>query len=534
MERADEHIIARPGEPIVNITAFSARQEVSRYTSEQISLTSGDEPTLILTKKGRLVWRVPIILTQPLQGVIGAMDVDARTGSLIVHPDYAQAGCKKLEHQIEEDYFSHKTRERSLEKRVLSFIKAAAESKFGATAPEKRAALNAMIDDIKTSGQSQDDDRETAFLNLKKLMEEDKVWNANREQEELPESFRDVNVADRIAFCDGIVLLPARGTLYVVGDTHGNAKTVKGLVDHFRKSLKEQDDVYVVFLGDYVNNGLNSIQTLVSVLTLKQEFPKNVVLLSGNHEFGETYFTAIREYFEIHWENARSHPGKHPPSHYGHIRLELAKRFGVVKGETLYSLFAEWGRSLPYIAYSHKGIMMSHSIGLPPEYFDEGNARALNLEELAQAKRGQDEREFERLGYEAWKQSANTLHACMVNGRSIGSATLEQFQALGAKVFVVGHNHYRSGDIQVKGDMTAGDIGQKGILLTLCSSVADSQDAGHYIGHQFGPKRICEQGEGRSGLAKACILEFKQSSIELIAKENLIYLKDDQTLLHRP
>ena len=450
--------------------------------------------------------------------------------------------CRQLEHLVEEAYLSYKGEGCSLEKRVTSFIEAVAKGKFGATASdEKKTALNKMIRKIKRPGRrlnqarwellSKIGTRFSGQIAIMDLMEEDKQRNLDREQNKIRgETFQDYQVI----FRNGIVLLPACGTLYVVGDTHGDATTVERLVDHFRKSLKEQDDVYVVFLGDYVNNGLNSIQTLVSVLTLKQEFPKNVVLLSGNHEFGETYFTAIREYFEIHWENARSHPGKHPPSHYGHIRLELAKRFGVVKGETLYSLFAEWGRSLPYIAYSHKGIMMSHSIGLPPRYFDEGNARALNLEELAQAKRGQDEREFERLGYEAWKQSANTLHACMVNGRSIDSATLEQFQALGAKVFVVGHNHYRSGDIQVKGDMTAGDIGQKGKLLTLCSSVPDSQDAGHYIGHQFGPKRICEQSEGRSGLAKACILEFKQSSIELIAKENLIYLKDDQTLLHRP
>jgi hypothetical protein len=49
----------------------------------------GDEPTLILTK-GRLVWRVPVILTRPSQGVVGivgVMDVDALTGSLIVRPD---------------------------------------------------------------------------------------------------------------------------------------------------------------------------------------------------------------------------------------------------------------------------------------------------------------------------------------------------------------------------------------------------------------------------------------------------------------
>lgn len=534
MERANEHIIARPGEPIVNITAFTARQKVSRYIGDRINpLISGDEPTLVLTKEG-LVWRVPVILTRPLQGVAGTMDVDARTGNLIIQPDFTEAGCKKLEHQVEEDYLSCKSGKRSLEERVISFIEAAAEGKLGATAPEKRAALNAMLDDIKTSSQSQDDDREAAFLNLTKLMEEDKEWNSSREQEEPPESFRDVDVANGIAFCGGIVLLPARGTLYVVGDTHGDVRTVRRLADHFGEALKEQDDVYVVFLGDYVNNGLNATDTLVSVLTLKKKFPENVVLLSGNHEFRETYFTAIREYFEIHWENARSHPLKPPPSHYDHIRLELARRFGVERCETLYSLFADWGRSLPYIAYSAKGVMMSHSIGLPPEYSDKGNARTLNLQELAQAKGEDDEEKLGQLGYEAWKKGTNTLHSCMINSRGIDPATLERFQALGVNVFAVGHNHYRSGDIHVKGEMIADDIGQKGILVTLCSSVPDSQDAGHYIGHQFGCKRNCEQGEGRSGLAKACILEFKESSVELIAKGNLIYLKDDPTLLHRP
>jgi hypothetical protein len=519
----DEYVIARPGEPIVNVTAFTARQKVSEYVGNQIShLISGGEPALVLTKDEQLVWRVPVILTRPLQGAAGVMDVDARTGNLIVPPDLTKAGGRRLEHRVEEDYLSCKSGGRSLEARVISFIEAVAEGKPGATALEKRAALNAMIDDIKTSGQGQDDGRKTAFLNLKKLMEGDKEWNASREQEEPPESFRDVNVANRIAFCDGIVLLPARGTLYIVGDTHGDAKTVKGLVGFFERALKKRDDVYVVFLGDYVNNGLNSVDTLVSLLTLKSEFSENVVLLGGNHEFRETYFTAMREYFEIHWKNAASHPSKSPPSHYDHVRLELVKKFGVERGEAVYALFAEWGRSLPYIAYSAKGVMMSHSIGLPPEYVGEGSTRTLSLRALAQAKRGADEREFEQLGYEAWRREAHSLHAYMVNGRSVDPGTLERFKALGARVFALGHNHYRSGDIHKKGEMVAADIGQEGILVTLCSSVPDSPDAGHYIGHQFGCRRNCEQREGRSGLAQACILELKARSVDSILAENLI------------
>jgi hypothetical protein len=506
-------------------------------------------------------------------GIVDVMDVDARTGDLIVPPDFVeqvkararvkkilqtirqnaelQAGIRKacewkflvqlcdaikmateitdskhLEYLVEETYLSYKGGGCSLEERVISFIKAVAKGKFDVTASDKKVALDKMIGKIKRSGRRLSRARRqlTHRIGIRSdifdLMEGDKKRNLDRVQRGIHyyETFQDY----RVVFCDGIVFLPAHGTLYVVGDTHGDTKTTRRLVDYFRESLKGQDDVYVVFLGDYVNNGLNSIDTLVSVLTLKKDFPENVVLLSGNHEFRETYFTAIREYFKVHWENAASHPSKSPPSHYDHIRLELAKKFGVEAGEAIYSLFAEWGRSLPYIAYSAKGVMMSHSIGLPSEYVGKGSTRTLNLQALAQAKRGKDERELERLGYEAWKKEKNTLHSCMVNTRDVKPDTLEKFKGLGANVFVVGHSHYRSGDIHKQGKMIAADIGGEGILVTLCSSVPDSPDAGHYIGHQFGCRRNCEQREGRSGLARACILKFKEGSADSIVKGNLI------------
>jgi hypothetical protein len=72
-ERADEFVIARPGEPIVNITGFTARQKASGYVGDRIShMMGGDEPTLMLVEQ-RLVWRVPIILTSPSAGPPGRM-----------------------------------------------------------------------------------------------------------------------------------------------------------------------------------------------------------------------------------------------------------------------------------------------------------------------------------------------------------------------------------------------------------------------------------------------------------------------------
>ncbi len=92
-KRSGEHVIARPGEPIVNITGFTARQKASGYVGDRIShLMGGDEPTLMLARE-RLVWRVPIVLTSPSKGrlgFVGSIDVDARTGSLLIPPGFEE------------------------------------------------------------------------------------------------------------------------------------------------------------------------------------------------------------------------------------------------------------------------------------------------------------------------------------------------------------------------------------------------------------------------------------------------------------
>ncbi len=95
-----EYILARPGEPVFNITAFTARQKVSGYVGDQIShLMGGDEPTL-LWAKNRVVWRVPILLTVPSRGVVGTvgyLDVDARTGQLLISKDFVKQVEKHAE-----------------------------------------------------------------------------------------------------------------------------------------------------------------------------------------------------------------------------------------------------------------------------------------------------------------------------------------------------------------------------------------------------------------------------------------------------
>jgi hypothetical protein len=89
----NDTIIAHPGEPIVNIDASAARQKVNRYVGGEISLMMrGVEPALVYSKE-RLLWRVPIEFASPMRGrigLLGALDVDARTGNLLISINFAE------------------------------------------------------------------------------------------------------------------------------------------------------------------------------------------------------------------------------------------------------------------------------------------------------------------------------------------------------------------------------------------------------------------------------------------------------------
>ena len=71
------------------------------------------------------------------------------------------------------------------------------------------------------------------------------------------------------------------GKFIIVGDLHGNLNDLLYII----KSIGElNENNQILFLGDYVDRGNNSILVLFTILKLFNQYPNYVHLLRGNHE----------------------------------------------------------------------------------------------------------------------------------------------------------------------------------------------------------------------------------------------------------
>lgn len=394
--------------------------------------------------------------------------------------------------------FAEHEENRYSEEEVISFFNHVVEHEFKEDFDsEKREILQDLI--ARTKDKNEHAKNQESYSRLKELLR-----NSHHPGKPIDNIGKIQDIKELSHYGD-LVFLPSKGTLYVVGDTHGDPMSVERIIrdTNFRESA---NNAYLVFLGDYVNNGLNAIDNLITVLSLEEEFPHRVILLGGNHESKEPYPTALNEYFMVHWNNAKRNLflDKYPPNHYGHLRLELITRFGAEKGEEIYQLFGEWGKRLPYMAFSAKGVMMSHTIGLPEEVMNE----TLDFRKLAYAKRRSEK-----------------LYSRMINNRDDLPKFLCIFSAnLGINVFLVGHSHYRSGDVE-----------ENGRLMTICSSDKRSPEAGHYMENEFRWERLTGKGleEGRKGRTEAYYAMFDDEMVTRIDREANLRLVDPATLLEK-
>lgn len=91
--------------------------------------------------------------------------------------------------------------------------------------------------------------------------------------------------AERI-FSQEPTVLQLRAPVKIFGDLHGQFGDLMRLFDEYGSPSTAGDITYIdyLFLGDYVDRGQHSLETITLLLALKVEYPRNVHLIRGNHE----------------------------------------------------------------------------------------------------------------------------------------------------------------------------------------------------------------------------------------------------------
>jgi metallophosphoesterase superfamily enzyme len=76
-----------------------------------------------------------------------------------------------------------------------------------------------------------------------------------------------------------LIHLPNTGKAIFVGDTHGDLEASRSILERYLT-----DNQKVVFLGDYVDRGEASRENIHYLLSMKLQFPEDLIMLMGNHE----------------------------------------------------------------------------------------------------------------------------------------------------------------------------------------------------------------------------------------------------------
>ncbi|VDK60095.1 unnamed protein product [Cylicostephanus goldi] len=90
----------------------------------------------------------------------------------------------------------------------------------------------------------------------------------------------DLTVAAKQLFTSQPMMLECSVPLNVCGDIHGQLSDLVRLFD----MVGWPPTVNYLFLGDYIDRGRWSIETIMLLLLIKLKYPDNFLLLRGNHE----------------------------------------------------------------------------------------------------------------------------------------------------------------------------------------------------------------------------------------------------------
>lgn len=168
--------------------------------------------------------------------------------------------------------------------------------------------------------------------------------NSSTKQVQLPEgTIRLLCQVSREVFMQEGVLLELGAPMNIFGDIHGQ---YEDLLRHF-DNLGYPPDIACLFMGDYVDRGRKSLETICLLLAYKIKYPDKMYLLRGNHESAS--INRIYGFYD-----------------------ECKRRYNI----KLWKTFTDCFNCLPIAAVVESTIFCSHG-GLSPDLHDFDQLRSL-------------------------------------------------------------------------------------------------------------------------------------------------------------
>jgi len=215
---------------------------------------------------------------------------------------------------------------------------------------------------------------------------------------------------------DRLVTLEPTGEALVVGDLHGDLESLSLILreSQFVQKMEKTKYATLIFLGDYGDRGEKPAEVYHLILRLKLAFPKQVILIRGNHEGPEDLKASPHDLPE------RFH------DKFGGDSLQVYKKTSALWACLYNGLFVE------------ERFLMVHG-GVSPE--------VRNLQDIGQAKDGHNEGVLEDL---LWSDPAEGMLGVSLSprgaGRLFGEDVTEQvLERLKAQVLIRGHEASSTG-----------------------------------------------------------------------------------------
>jgi protein phosphatase len=208
-----------------------------------------------------------------------------------------------------------------------------------------------------------------------------------------------------------LVKLKPVGDALVIGDLHGDLNSLYVIMAQsgFLEKLESDKLATIIFLGDYGDRGVLSPELIYCVLKLKLAFPRQVVLLRGNHEGPQGLMASPHDLPE-------------------YLQYKFKQNGGVVY-EWLKELFSRL-----YVAvYVPERYLMVHG-GLP--------AKLRSLQEIADAEKLHPQKTF--LEELLWSDPDEQVQGIRASPRGAGyvfgkDITNKVLQNVGAQILIRGH-----------------------------------------------------------------------------------------------